>query len=39
MYKGYFVDDKIEGKGVFYYKGGDRWEGAFKNDEKNGYGI
>jgi clan AA aspartic protease (TIGR02281 family) len=39
IYKGYFVDDKIEGKGVVYYKGGDRWEGDFKNDEKNGYGI
>ena len=39
IYKGQFVDNKIEGKGTIYYKNGDRWEGLFKNDKKNGYGI
>ena len=28
-----------EGKGTFYWKNGNKWEGYFKNDKMNGEGI
>ena len=36
IYEGQFINDKIEGKGIFYYNNGDRYEGDFKNDKKEG---
>ena len=27
------------GKGVFYYEDGNKYEGNFKNDKASGYGI
>ena len=32
-YKGNFVDGLRKGKGVIYYKNGDRYEGEFDNDD------
>ena len=28
-----------EGKGIYYFNNGNRYEGDFKNDEKNGKGV
>ena len=30
---------KKEGKGIFYYKNGNRYEGDWRNDKKEGKGI
>ena len=30
---------KAEGKGIHYYKSGNRYEGDWRNDEKEGKGI
>jgi hypothetical protein len=38
-YKGNFVDGLKKGKGVIYYKNGDKYEGEFDNDVKEGHGI
>ncbi len=29
----------MEGKGIYYYHNGDRYEGDFKNDKREGKGI
>ena len=29
----------MEGKGIYYYNNGDRYEGDFKNDKREGKGI
>jgi hypothetical protein len=29
----------MEGKGVFYWKDGDRYEGSWKNNERDGNGT
>ena len=34
-----FVNGLREGKGVFTWNDGAKWEGFFKNDELNGEGI
>lgn len=34
-----FRDDVREGKGVYYWKDGSRWEGEFKNNVMNGNGM
>jgi hypothetical protein len=39
LYKGQLVDNKREGKGIMYYNCGDKYEGEYKNDEKDGKGI
>ena len=38
-YKGNFVNGIKNGKGIFYYKNGDKYEGDFINDKKEGFGI
>ena len=38
-YVGQVVNDKKEGKGIFYYNSGSRYEGDFKNDKREGKGI
>ena len=38
-YFGKVVNDKPEGKGIFYFKNGDRYEGDFKDGKKEGRGI
>ena len=32
-------DDKIEGKGIFYYNNGNRYEGDWKDNKREGAGI
>ena len=34
-----FVNGKREGKGVFTWRDGLKWEGGFKNDDLNGEGT
>ena len=34
-----FVNGLREGKGVFTWNDGLKWEGLFKNDELNGEGV
>ena len=38
-YIGQVVNGIREGKGIYYYNGGDRYEGEWKNDKKEGKGI
>ena len=38
-YVGQVVNDKREGKGIFYWNDGDRYEGDYKNDKREGKGI
>ncbi|KAJ3273828.1 hypothetical protein HDV01_003806 [Terramyces sp. JEL0728] len=38
MYRGYWVDGKREGYGVFFYSSGAKFEGNWKNNLKEGYG-
>ena len=38
-YVGQVVNDKAEGKGIYYCKNGNRYEGDFKNDKREGKGI
>ena len=32
-------NNKLEGKGKYYYKNGSTYDGEWKNDKKNGKGI
>ena len=38
-YIGQVVNGKMEGKGIFYFNDGNRYEGDWKNDKKEGKGI
>ena len=38
-YRGEQKDGKKEGFGILFFKGGDKYEGEFKNDERNGKAI
>lgn len=38
-YKGNYVDDKMEGKGLLTWSNGNAYEGDFKNDLRHGRGI
>ena len=38
-YKGFFKDNKKEGKGKYFYKNGNIYEGDFKNDISEGKGV
>ena len=38
-YEGEMLNDKKEGKGIFYYNDGGRYEGDWKNDLREGKGI
>ncbi|KAJ3321702.1 hypothetical protein HDV06_003995 [Boothiomyces sp. JEL0866] len=38
MYRGYWVEGKREGYGVFFYSSGAKYEGNWKNNLKDGYG-
>ena len=38
LYKGSFVDDKIEGFGTFLSPSGFKYEGEWKDDKPNGKG-
>ena len=38
-YEGQLKNNEYDGKGIYYYKGGDRYEGEYKNDKKEGRGI
>jgi hypothetical protein len=38
-YKGNFKDGKMAGKGNLVWKDGDTYEGDFKNDLRNGFGV
>ena len=38
-YIGQVINDKREGKGIFYGNNGDRYEGEWRNDKKEGKGI
>ena len=34
-----FKNDNREGKGIYYWKDGSRWEGTFKDNVMNGVGM
>lgn len=36
VYKGMWKNEMKEGKGSYYYMGGERYKGLFKNDKRNG---
>ena len=38
-YVGQVVNDKREGKGIYYFNDGDRYEGDWKNNKQEGKGI
>ena len=38
-YEGEFVNDKREGKGIFYWENGEKYTGEWKNDIREGKGI
>jgi len=39
-YKGGFMDDKFHGdKGVYHWQDGDKYDGSWKNGERNGIGM
>ena len=38
-YEGEMKNDKREGKGITYYKDGDKYDGEWKNNKKEGRGI
>jgi hypothetical protein len=38
-YKGYWVENRAEGKGCFWHADGDTFEGDFVNDKSNGNGV
>jgi hypothetical protein len=39
LYEGNWVNDKMEGKGIYYYSNGERYEGELKSDKVNGTGT
>ncbi|WP_238948299.1 hypothetical protein [Clostridium sp. YIM B02569] len=39
IYKGEFVNDKIEGRGTFNYANGAKYQGECKDREMNGIGT
>ena len=39
MKAGDFKNNKRDGKGIYYYKNGDRYEGGYKNHKKEGQGV
>ena len=39
IYKGPFIDGKKEGKGIYIYNSGEKYEGEYKNNLRNGFGI
>ena len=39
MYDGELVNDKRNGKGIYYYPNGDKYEGDWFDDKINGNGI
>lgn len=38
-YQGEMINDKMNGKGIYYYSNGNKYEGDFQDDKKNGKGI
>ena len=36
---GSFIDNKLNGNGIIEFVNGDRFEGVFKNGQRNGYGV
>ena len=38
-FQGQFLDDKIDGKGMFVRANGDKYEGEWKDDKIEGKGI
>ena len=38
-YEGDFKNDKFDGKGIYYFKNGERYEGDCRNGKKEGKGI
>jgi len=39
VYKGSFIENNYEGKGVLYINNKKIYEGEFKNNLYNGYGV
>ena len=39
IYKGPFIDQKKEGKGIYKYNSGEKYEGEYKNNLRDGIGI
>ena len=37
-HEGEYENDMLEGKGVFYYKNGDKFEGTWEDNNKHGVG-
>ena len=38
IFKGDWKNDKFDGKGIFYFNDGERYEGDFKNNKFDGKG-
>ncbi len=35
IYEGSWIDDKIKGNGIYFFKNGDKLEGAFLNGKEH----
>ena len=38
-YEGMFLDGKMDGKGIYFFKDGTQWEGISRKGFKDGKGI
>ena len=38
-YRGDFVDEKMQGKGLFVWNNGSQYDGEWRNNMKHGYGV
>ena len=39
VYEGEFRNDLFDGKGVYYYSNGNKWEGKFRKGKRHGMGT
>jgi len=39
MYEGYWLNNRMHGKGKFTWSDGHLYEGEYVNDKRQGYGI
>ena len=39
MYEGEWVDGKMHGRGVYTFPNGNKYDGEWQNDLKDGYGV
>lgn len=39
LYEGYWLNGKRHGKGIYRWNNGETYNGDWKNDRMNGYGV